>query len=234
MASSDWVNHTHAVMLEADGVFSSLQAGNGASMAFLATGDARDQGPARAAFAEMAEHLEVAKALTRQEAAQHELVLRVEALANRRAEFDRSLPGQPAARAARGRALPAGRGRCRDGRDGRNPTRGREADRPGNGAPGGPGPRLLPPGPDDPVDRLVGSGARRPAPGRGRLAGLRRPGGAPPRRRAPGGGQPPPGNQGEGERTAELVASNENLTTENCWSAAGSTRPWSISSATTS
>ena len=100
MASSDWVNHTHAVMLEVDGVFSSLQAGNGASMAYLATGDARDQGPARAAFAEMAEHLEVAKALTRQEAPQHELVLRVETLAGRRAEFDRSLLGQPAGRGA--------------------------------------------------------------------------------------------------------------------------------------
>jgi len=98
MASSDWVNHTHAVMLEVDGVFSSLQAGNGASMAFVATGDARNQGSARAAFADMAEHLEVAKALTRQEPPQHELVLRVEALANRRAEFDRSLLGsQPGA-----------------------------------------------------------------------------------------------------------------------------------------
>jgi CHASE3 domain sensor protein len=89
--SSDWVNHTHAVMLEVNGVFSSLQAGNGAALTYLATGDARNQAAGRAAFSDLAEHLEVAKALTRQESSQHQQVINLEELANRRAEFDRSL-----------------------------------------------------------------------------------------------------------------------------------------------
>ncbi len=44
--SSDWVNHTHAVILEVSGVFSSLQEGNGAALTFLVTGDSRNQAAA--------------------------------------------------------------------------------------------------------------------------------------------------------------------------------------------
>jgi CHASE3 domain sensor protein len=93
VASSDWVNHTHAVILEVTGVFSSLQAGNGAALTFLATGDNRNQAAGREAFSDMAEHLEVAKALTRQEPAQHGQIVRLETLANQRADFDRSILG---------------------------------------------------------------------------------------------------------------------------------------------
>jgi PAS domain S-box-containing protein len=104
VASSDWVNHTHAVMLEVNGVFSSVQAGNGAAMTFVAFGDSRNQAAARAAFADMAEHLEVAKALTRQESAQHAQVVNLEGLANRRAEYDRGLLDRPPG--TRGEATP--------------------------------------------------------------------------------------------------------------------------------
>ncbi len=83
--SSDWVNHTHAVILEADAVLATLHVGDGALRMFAMTGDARDQAAARAAFDEMSEHLEIAKALTVDEAPQHAQILRIETLANQRA-----------------------------------------------------------------------------------------------------------------------------------------------------
>jgi len=95
VASSDWVNHTHAVMLEVNSVFSSLQAANVAALTFVATGDGRTQAAGREAFSDLAEHLEVAKALTRQEPLQHEQIVHLEALANRRADFDRGVLGRP-------------------------------------------------------------------------------------------------------------------------------------------
>jgi PAS domain S-box-containing protein len=63
--SSDWVNHTHAVVIEVNAVISSLHAGDAALRTYLLTGDRRDQGAYRSAYAEMVEHLETAKALTR-------------------------------------------------------------------------------------------------------------------------------------------------------------------------
>jgi PAS domain S-box-containing protein len=79
-ASADWVNHTHAVILAADGVLSELHAGDGALRTFAMTADARDQAASREAFAAMGEHLEIAKALTRSESAQNVQVVRLETL----------------------------------------------------------------------------------------------------------------------------------------------------------
>jgi PAS domain S-box-containing protein len=90
-AASDWVNHTHAVILEVNGVLASLQAGEGASFAYAVTGDPRSAAESRIAFARLDEHLELSKALTRAEPAQHEQVLRVEAMATQRAEFYREI-----------------------------------------------------------------------------------------------------------------------------------------------
>jgi len=91
IASSDWVNHTHAIIIESDAVLSSLHAGEAALRSYLLTGDKRDQGAYRVAFTEMIEHLEVAKALTRQEAAQQQKVLQLEALLVKRVDFTRSV-----------------------------------------------------------------------------------------------------------------------------------------------
>jgi PAS domain S-box-containing protein len=65
IATSDWVNHTHDVILQADAVMSSLHAGDSALRTYLMTGDRRDQGAYRSAYGEMLEHLAEAKALTR-------------------------------------------------------------------------------------------------------------------------------------------------------------------------
>ena len=86
-ASNDWVNHTHEVISHIESVLSSLREGEGAMRTYLLTGDRRDLAAARDAFATMAEEVELAKALTRQEPATHEQVLRIETLANERSAF---------------------------------------------------------------------------------------------------------------------------------------------------
>lgn len=87
VASNDWVNHTHAVISEVEGVLSTLRAGDGATRTYLMTGDRRDLAAAREALAIMGEHVEVAKALTRNEQVTHQQVLRLEALVNQRGDF---------------------------------------------------------------------------------------------------------------------------------------------------
>ncbi|MBP6508874.1 MAG: CHASE3 domain-containing protein, partial [Opitutaceae bacterium] len=87
--TSDWVTHTHAVILEVDGILTSLQAGDGALRTYVMSGDARDLAASRDALGQLEEHLEVAKALTRAEPAQNEQVLNLETLANARLEFSR-------------------------------------------------------------------------------------------------------------------------------------------------
>ncbi len=91
VASSDWVNHTHAVILEAEGFLSAVHAGDGAFHTFLMAGDTRDQAVCREELARMGEHLEVAKALTRHEPAQNEQLLDLESLATKRTDFVREV-----------------------------------------------------------------------------------------------------------------------------------------------
>lgn len=91
VATSDWVNHTHAVILETEGLLSSLHAGNSAMRTYVMTGDARDQAACREAFAQLAEHVEVAKALTRGEPAQNLQVVQLEALAGKHTERVREI-----------------------------------------------------------------------------------------------------------------------------------------------
>ena len=68
IATSDWVNHTQAIILETDAILSSLRAGDAALMTFLLTDNARDRTSYQTAYKEMVEeHLKVAQALTRNE-----------------------------------------------------------------------------------------------------------------------------------------------------------------------
>lgn len=85
--SSDWVNQTHEVIAEVDGVLSTVRAGEGAMRTYLLTGDRRDLAASREAFAVMTEHVEIAKALTRSEDGTHQQVMRLEELANQREEL---------------------------------------------------------------------------------------------------------------------------------------------------
>src|SRR5215216_2733851 len=69
-----WINNTHAIILESDAILSSLHEGDAALRSYLITGDARDQSAYRSAYQEMVEHLEVAKALTKNEAGQNQRI----------------------------------------------------------------------------------------------------------------------------------------------------------------
>jgi CHASE3 domain sensor protein len=87
VASNDWVNHTHAVILDVEGVRSSVLAGDGALHTYVLTGDARDMGACREAQSTVADDLDIAKALTRNEPVQSQQVKDIETLVNRRADF---------------------------------------------------------------------------------------------------------------------------------------------------
>lgn len=87
VASTDWVNHANAVIYEAEGTFSSLQAAEGALRTYLLTGDVRDRTSSSEAYALLDEHLETLKALTRNEAAAQAHVERIESLLRARIGF---------------------------------------------------------------------------------------------------------------------------------------------------
>ena len=78
--SADWVNHTHAVILEVDAILASVHAGDSALPTFVMTGDPRDRTTTREALSAVGEHLEIAKALTRDEPAPHAQLLQLETL----------------------------------------------------------------------------------------------------------------------------------------------------------
>lgn len=85
--SIDLVNQSHALISEADAVFSALNAGDAALWSHLLSGDERDQAAARRAYAAAIEHLEVAKALTRPGSPAHDEFLQLDPLVARRGEL---------------------------------------------------------------------------------------------------------------------------------------------------
>jgi len=66
--TSDWVNHTHEVILDADAATSCLHAGDASMYAFVLTGDRRDQENYRRAYGEMVIWLNAARDATRSDA----------------------------------------------------------------------------------------------------------------------------------------------------------------------
>jgi PAS domain S-box-containing protein len=92
--SKDFVNKTHAVITEVNAVLSSLHAGDSALRTYLMTGDPRDQGAYRSAYAEMLEHLAVAKALTThgsEKDLQNAQIVELEDLISNRVAFTKSV-----------------------------------------------------------------------------------------------------------------------------------------------
>lgn len=89
--SGDWVNHTYATIYEFEHLGALLQQGEGLVRTYALSGDARDLAAAREAYATVAERFVTAKALTRSQPATHEALLRIEALALERDKFAQSL-----------------------------------------------------------------------------------------------------------------------------------------------
>lgn len=91
VASSDWVNHTHAVILEAEELRSDLFVADGALHTFVLTGDARDRAAGLEALSRVEEHGEIIKALTRLEPAQNAQVVQILSLVEQRVGFMREV-----------------------------------------------------------------------------------------------------------------------------------------------
>jgi PAS domain S-box-containing protein len=89
--ASDWVNHTHAVIFEAEGIASSINVAEKSLRDFVLTGSERDHTACRRGYAEAAEHISVGRALTRAEPAQNKDFLGLEALVAQRVEFARAV-----------------------------------------------------------------------------------------------------------------------------------------------
>ncbi len=89
--SSDWVNSTHAVILEVVAIESALQTAETNLRNYVISGDERDQAAYREAFSETVEHLAVAKSLTKGEAQQQKKVAELEDLVGKRVEFARKV-----------------------------------------------------------------------------------------------------------------------------------------------
>jgi CHASE3 domain sensor protein len=91
---SDWVNKTHAFIIEVNAILSSLHAGDSALRTYLLTGNPNDQGAYRSAYAEMKEHMDVVLALTRggeEKALQNSQILELQRLITDRIDFTRSV-----------------------------------------------------------------------------------------------------------------------------------------------
>lgn len=91
VATADWVNHTHAVVGEAAAIVSSLDAAEGALRTYLLTGDRRDQAAYQEAYAGLAEHVDVTRALVRGEPDAAESFAKIETLLEDRAGFARAV-----------------------------------------------------------------------------------------------------------------------------------------------
>jgi PAS domain S-box-containing protein len=86
IATSDWVNHTHALITELDALQPLLVAAEGELQSYLATGDPRDHESCQDKFAELGEHVDVATALAAGSEADRQQFAPIAALLARRAE----------------------------------------------------------------------------------------------------------------------------------------------------
>ena len=91
VASSDWVNHTHSVILQVEALRSEMYLGEGAFHTYVLTGDLRDMAACRGALSDAEDDLEITKALTRNEPDQSARVAEIGALVEKRLGFIREV-----------------------------------------------------------------------------------------------------------------------------------------------
>jgi PAS domain S-box-containing protein len=91
VTGSDWVNHTHSVILETEDLRLSLLMGETSGHTFALTGDAREQRACVDALSDVDEHLAILTALTRNEPAQKEEVAGISNGASKRSQFLRNV-----------------------------------------------------------------------------------------------------------------------------------------------
>jgi CHASE3 domain sensor protein len=91
VATSDWVNHSHATIYQFEHIIARLQQAEGRTHAYALTGDPRDLATARGTFDQLAEHLDSAKALTRDTPAAQAALERIENQLHARETWAQSL-----------------------------------------------------------------------------------------------------------------------------------------------
>jgi CHASE3 domain sensor protein len=92
--SEDWVNHTHAVIIDAGDVLSYLHAGDSALRTYVITGDKRDQAAYRNDYNTMVQKILDAEALTRwgdEEKPLHQRILDLQGMISNRIDVARSI-----------------------------------------------------------------------------------------------------------------------------------------------
>lgn len=87
VATSDWVNHTHALITELDALQPTLTAAEGELSRYLLTADQRDHTAYQNKFAELGEHVDVAIALVAGSPSEQQQFQQVALLLARRAEI---------------------------------------------------------------------------------------------------------------------------------------------------
>lgn len=88
VASSDWVNQTHSLISELDGMLTALRSGEGLMRTYAVTEDPRDFADARGELANVQDHLALARALARAEGDDASATFnRLEAIADARIQF---------------------------------------------------------------------------------------------------------------------------------------------------
>lgn len=85
IATSDWVNHTHALLSELDALQPTLTAAEGELTRYLLTADPRDHSAYQDRFADLGEHVEVINALVAESPDEKEQFATISALLARRA-----------------------------------------------------------------------------------------------------------------------------------------------------
>lgn len=91
MASSDWVNQTHSLIFELDGMIAGLQSGEGLMRSYVFTADPRDFSEAYGALTGVQDHLTLAKALGASDPTLVQTLTKLEGIAAARVAFADSL-----------------------------------------------------------------------------------------------------------------------------------------------
>ncbi len=82
--SSDWVNHTHATILEIDALRTALSVAEASARSYSWSNNAHDLTTSKKALSDIGEHLSITQALTRYDSNKAEEVSDIEALVNQR------------------------------------------------------------------------------------------------------------------------------------------------------
>lgn len=84
--TTDWVNHTHAVISQIDALRTALYVSDAGVQTYVTTGDVHDLAGCNRALSNVIEHMGLISALTRQEPEQHQQINEIESLVNERLE----------------------------------------------------------------------------------------------------------------------------------------------------